>query len=1629
MADINTAGALTNVLETSSAKPVPIVEPQIKDEGRYTGGPINLKGNRINYSREEVDQFRLKFGTEAQTQLAKDAVMSYALTDFKEEMSKDNKFLTYDGLINGTATILNYIDDPKLQLGEISGNFKDRPNAQKKMNSDEILKFFTTLEDVDLTESFTRELFKAIPSTAAFLQTTKMVGKKLLESGPPTSYGQAIAKFGVPVLTGLGASVFTYSIMDNIDEFILGPQAATTPDQRTIQETVKTFAGMSTGLIFPFMITKGLDWGTKTIIENLGKDGIVPGAVKLSSTVENFLKNYSTAYRGSALKSKAENIRTGVFTGISDSASVGGATAGAYAADTMFPGEVGPRIIGEIAAGGSLPVVATKASAKIANFIADKFTSIKQGGISSVVTKLQEDQMTKIIGVLEDYKINPKATFEHLSIDENIKVMNQIFPELDLQLTVAQLADEPILTIIEAALRASNKELDIFAANSSRQAKTGIHNFIKLMGKIDMEPQDAFGAINEAGKFRRSAIESSVGDRVKKSINSLGSALALINKNKNFGEINLKLVNQKIHTAVDNQLKLIRTTESKLWKSATEGKAANTAIITTIDPDNKPAFLTQWALDKDKNKETQELTNKALEPIAKFVSRVNASIEPETSLTSLVNKSNAALDKININKIPLSSKIEEMLPNEITGTPNDDLKNLPNQLYEDPTKKILFNYKRAFSNTEMESMQQNYTPLGRDFLKLRILNAFLKDPKNNLTKAQTKDMQDYATMLENAQLQRLLKDEKGGVTLTNVDPELRFAPSYGRFLKEKGYTGVQETSNLKPITVAELISIRTTANKLARDYASGATVAKDLNASRIAGNFSEAILKTLDELAPGMSEKYKSALDFSVGAHSAITRTIVGKTKTKKTTGATYLNPEHLLGEILIGKPSVVEMRTGQLLNLSEFAVEKVGTKQATRNQKTIRASIDDFLREARKDIVDGDVNMMVIGDKSPTSVPKINETKLKNWLADNEELLKYYPNLKDDLSSVQKAQRLFTMWDARSKKVDKSLINTTYLSKMIDNRHPIAAIEQALNNTNFKGNTDSVQGLIKLFRPLKGDEQATSAMMDAVINKAFIESGGSGGFINAKAFYNSFYAPFPDNPSVNLMGMLESQKIITSNQSKQIKWMSTTLLKIEAADRAGNLIGKNGKINETLVAESGAYFDFAISAIGSAGGTRVGKLLTGGSAGPASMRFASSGANLLRNLLVNLPASEKINLTTELFTNPQLFLNFIKKPRNAQEKLRIDNNIIDILSKAARTVGFDKLIKATPTAIRELGEEDDTPTDETLEYLERRDAKTRFNQQSSVQPGIAKGTPTARLSSNEPFLSGLNTAPAGGGTSSAAPANPNQRSQYASLFPNDLISGMIQPTATMAEGGAVPPREVDIKGQAHMLAYITPQEGGILQLMGGSGRPGPMGIPSYYANDANDAGTGPGSPDANDDDTATSGELNSSTTSNNNSNQEDLGSGRYGVTQVAFSTGPKAGQTVSIYGRNSQNQKDSRRDAENIRDAMMNNNNPNVNKMNLFTVNKNPVTRGLQKASIYGPKGPNVDTIQSLIDSINVQNARDARDAAQQPQSLMDSLMSGINIGNVNVSPGRVGTGYGVKAGTTFAKGGPVGIASLRRR
>ena len=94
---------------------------------------------------------------------------------------------------------------------------------------------------------------------------------------------------------------------------------------------------------------------------------------------------------------------------------------------------------------------------------------------------------------------------------------------------------------------------------------------------------------------------------------------------------------------------------------------------------------------------------------------------------------------------------------------------------------------------------------------------------------------------------------------------------------------------------------------------------------------------------------------------------------------------------------------------------------------------------------------------------------------------------------------------------------------------------------------------------------------------------------------------------------------------------------------------------------------------------------------------------------------------------------------------------------------------------------------------------------------------------------------------------------------PSMMQAPMMQPPAHMpailpevdifnpqgyADGGSVPPRNTDIRGQDHMLSYITPDEADILKALGGSGEAGPMGIPAYIPDDGN-RGSGTDTSDA----------------------------------------------------------------------------------------------------------------------------------------------------------------------------------------
>lgn len=83
-------------------------------------------------------------------------------------------------------------------------------------------------------------------------------------------------------------------------------------------------------------------------------------------------------------------------------------------------------------------------------------------------------------------------------------------------------------------------------------------------------------------------------------------------------------------------------------------------------------------------------------------------------------------------------------------------------------------------------------------------------------------------------------------------------------------------------------------------------------------------------------------------------------------------------------------------------------------------------------------------------------------------------------------------------------------------------------------------------------------------------------------------------------------------------------------------------------------------------------------------------------------------------------------------------------------------------------------------------------------------------------------------------------------------------------------PRNTSINGQPHMLAYITGSEADVLKRLGGSGDPGPMGIPSFYYDDVGAGGSGTGGSTADFSSDSSSNDSSSDNSSSSDSSSDD---------------------------------------------------------------------------------------------------------------------------------------------------------------
>ncbi len=602
---------------------------------------------------------------------------------------------------------------------------------------------------------------------------------------------------------------------------------------------------------------------------------------------------------------------------------------------------------------------------------------------------------------------------------------------------------------------------------------------------------------------------------------------------------------------------------------------------------------------------------------------------------------------------------------------------------------------------------------------------------------------------------------------------------------------------------------------------------KSASTRRAAGIIAEAIQDDIERFSEfGMNElntreirALQRANAFSRAFNDVYTRSFVGDSL-KQTRQGDYRLALETIGDFLGPRPDLNSVKIADIEAAGQFAIDN-NLEHAQAGVASVHGVIDRILRTARSAAYDPETKT-------------INSSKLQEFINKNERLAESFPQLFDDLSNVQIANDLLSdanIATGAAKKAAEKQVNFTSLLRAPNGEvrtNPTSAIAEA-----FRPGADQFERLQKLIDviPKKGKSESrqvyyvtdprtgfkqtffdrTKARDYAKTNPEFkqtqetisvdresaIEGFKSAMFeyfvvgdvrgrgdtradrpgMNPEAIYNAlferkFLLPKSDRRksrtgprSSTVAEFLKNKGIFTANDFDRDgnMYAEIALRELSKAKLGANITD----VADMDLAEAKPLLDFAVGVAGSAMGTRSQAILTGGNSGPGSIIAAGKGAEALRNIVLRIPESQKMMFTAELLQDPILLSKMIRQyQKDGFQNQGFINSIGDYIGKKGFTV-----LRSTGAGLMEDEIEGDftPPVPQKDTQLKPMRLSPPPNQSQPV------GTPTtqAALPAPQPPMT------------SGAGTNPQVRHQYAALFPNDPISGMlVQQPRTFRRGG-----------------------------------------------------------------------------------------------------------------------------------------------------------------------------------------------------------------------------------------------------
>jgi len=262
----------------------------------------------------------------------------------------------------------------------------------------------------------------------------------------------------------------------------------------------------------------------------------------------------------------------------------------------------------------------------------------------------------------------------------------------------------------------------------------------------------------------------------------------------------------------------------------------------------------------------------------------------------------------------------------------------------------------------------------------------------------------------------------------------------------------------------------------------------------------------------------------------------------------------------------------------------------------------------------------------------RVNPNALNTFLRRNQELLNQFPQLRTQLSSAERAERLFLQTSAITQKAERNAAQTLF-GQIAGGNDPVTVVNQIIRSN------DPTQGIESLARSAqRAGPDAMNGLRSATIESMLKQSSDASGRINFERLNQLLNVPRTyQQGAESVMQTMRRTNVLDENAANRLQMI------VDRANVLTRAVGTKSDFDR-LMDDPDMLSDFVMRSVGA----NIGAAAGGGSG--ATLVAASAGSKAIRNLFAKMPMAKTQAVLIEAAKNPALMAKLLQKPTSVNQ-------------------------------------------------------------------------------------------------------------------------------------------------------------------------------------------------------------------------------------------------------------------------------------------------------------------------------------------------------------------------------------------